>query len=261
MLGTAIPAHAREQESKASVQTTSPSAQFEALRQEYSDAQDALSKATHLLPETEQAKYYEAHRPELDAYEKRFLALAEANPKTAVAAQALLWVLQNTSQKQSGYEAFETLIEDHGASAETGRACLVVRYDPSGKVAELLERARKKSTSPAVRGKATYALAHYWLLASERLEASEAHGTRTNRADIVKRADALFEEVTTTYANEEFSGKRTLGDAAQAALFEMRNLAIGKVAPDIEGEDLDGVKFKLSDYRGKVLVLDFWGNW
>jgi hypothetical protein len=37
--------------------------------------------------------------------------------------------------------------------------------------------------------------------------------------------------------------------------------AIGQVAPEIEGEDLDGSRFKLSDYRGKVVVLDFWGNW
>ncbi len=36
---------------------------------------------------------------------------------------------------------------------------------------------------------------------------------------------------------------------------------MGKVAPEIEGEDLDGKPFKLSDYRGKVVVLDFWGNW
>jgi cytochrome oxidase Cu insertion factor (SCO1/SenC/PrrC family) len=37
--------------------------------------------------------------------------------------------------------------------------------------------------------------------------------------------------------------------------------AIGRPAPEIEGEDLDGKTFKLSDYRGKVVVLDFWGNW
>ena len=41
----------------------------------------------------------------------------------------------------------------------------------------------------------------------------------------------------------------------------MRNLVIGKEVPDIEGEDIDGKKFKLSEYRGKVVVLDFWGNW
>jgi len=36
---------------------------------------------------------------------------------------------------------------------------------------------------------------------------------------------------------------------------------IGTIAPEIEGEDLDGKRFKLSDYRGKVVVLDFWGHW
>jgi predicted Zn finger-like uncharacterized protein len=36
---------------------------------------------------------------------------------------------------------------------------------------------------------------------------------------------------------------------------------INQLAPEIEGEDLDGVRFKLSDYRGKVVVLDFWGHW
>jgi cytochrome oxidase Cu insertion factor (SCO1/SenC/PrrC family) len=38
-------------------------------------------------------------------------------------------------------------------------------------------------------------------------------------------------------------------------------LAVGQAAPEIEGTDLDGVPFKLSDYRGKVVVLDFWGHW
>jgi cytochrome oxidase Cu insertion factor (SCO1/SenC/PrrC family) len=36
---------------------------------------------------------------------------------------------------------------------------------------------------------------------------------------------------------------------------------VGQMAREIEGTDLDGVRFKLSDYRGKVVVLDFWGNW
>ena len=37
--------------------------------------------------------------------------------------------------------------------------------------------------------------------------------------------------------------------------------AVGLIAPDIVGQDLDGKEFKLSGYRGKVVVLDFWGNW
>lgn len=38
-------------------------------------------------------------------------------------------------------------------------------------------------------------------------------------------------------------------------------LGIDKQAPDIEGTDIDGKLFKLSDYRGKVVFLDFWGHW
>jgi peroxiredoxin/uncharacterized membrane protein len=38
-------------------------------------------------------------------------------------------------------------------------------------------------------------------------------------------------------------------------------LTIGKVAPNIVGHDLDGAEFKLSDYRGKVVVLMFSGEW
>jgi hypothetical protein len=38
-------------------------------------------------------------------------------------------------------------------------------------------------------------------------------------------------------------------------------LAAGQMAPEIQGTDLDGVPFKLSDYRGQVVVLDFWGHW
>ncbi|MEZ6194353.1 MAG: redoxin domain-containing protein [Planctomycetota bacterium] len=39
-----------------------------------------------------------------------------------------------------------------------------------------------------------------------------------------------------------------------------RKNSIGKVAPDIKGVDVDGTEFSLSDYRGKVVFLDFWGH-
>jgi peroxiredoxin len=41
----------------------------------------------------------------------------------------------------------------------------------------------------------------------------------------------------------------------------LATLLPGKVAPDIVGKDLDGNPFKLSDYRGKVVVLRFSAEW
>ncbi len=34
----------------------------------------------------------------------------------------------------------------------------------------------------------------------------------------------------------------------------------GAPAPDVEGRDADGQAFRLSDYRGKVVLLAFWHN-
>jgi cytochrome oxidase Cu insertion factor (SCO1/SenC/PrrC family) len=36
---------------------------------------------------------------------------------------------------------------------------------------------------------------------------------------------------------------------------------VGQKAPDIDGEDWDGQRLHLADYRGKVVVLHFWANW
>jgi CxxC motif-containing protein (DUF1111 family)/peroxiredoxin len=36
---------------------------------------------------------------------------------------------------------------------------------------------------------------------------------------------------------------------------------VGMVAPDITGDDIDGKKLRLGDYRGKVVLLAFWGHW
>lgn len=38
-------------------------------------------------------------------------------------------------------------------------------------------------------------------------------------------------------------------------------LEAGAVAPDLAGTDLAGKEVKLSDYKGKIVVLDFWATW
>jgi thiol-disulfide isomerase/thioredoxin len=66
------------------------------------------------------------------------------------------------------------------------------------------------------------------------------------------------------YADVKFGPAEKVGEMAViqlAGLANLPNLAIGKVAPDLVGEDLDGKPMKLSDYRGKVVLVDFWATW
>jgi hypothetical protein len=92
------------------------------------------------------------------------------------------------------------------------------------------------------------------------------HVDRVRRLDpeaLEREAESLLAQVAETYSdvlNNDKNQRRetsTLSAGARAQLHKMRRLTIGKPAPEIEGRDLDGRLFRLSDYRGTVVVLDF----
>lgn len=79
-----------------------------------------------------------------------------------------------------------------------------------------------------------------------------------------KEAEALYSRCLSEFSTVSgvgYFGGRTIGDVAKGKLFEIRGIAIGKLAPEIRGVDVEGRPFQLSDYRGKVVVLCFSGNW
>jgi hypothetical protein len=78
-----------------------------------------------------------------------------------------------------------------------------------------------------------------------------ASQVRTESEKLLRRASDQFGDVKLAVGG-------TVGDKAQLELDDILHLSVGKVAPEIEGQDQDGNKFKLSDHRGKVVLLDFW---
>ncbi len=51
--------------------------------------------------------------------------------------------------------------------------------------------------------------------------------------------------------------RKSKGDPAEAASKGMQ----GKTAPDFELKSLDGKTVRLTDYRGKAVLLNFWATW
>jgi hypothetical protein len=82
------------------------------------------------------------------------------------------------------------------------------------------------------------------------------------RGDPGRRPDAASKKEMERVLRElaEKHADTPAGAQAKGRLFQAESLAIGKTPPDVEAIDTDGKSFKLSDYRGKVLVLEFWGS-
>ena len=84
---------------------------------------------------------------------------------------------------------------------------------------------------------------------------------RQDRGEVEREIEALFERATKEFSDVKVPYEDTVGEEARAELQEIRHLSVGKPAQDITGEDQDGRRFKLSDYRGKVVLLYFWSEY
>jgi len=214
--------------------------QLKALMKEFTDAKTAYTKA---LQEVQKLN------PQPQKYAVQFLKIAADYPKDPAAVDALVWVCTNLASGPDHVKALDMLLTDHADSPKLAALCATLGRTPNGE--KTLRAILEKSPHREVQGAACFSLAAL-------LKTNADRGG--SAAEMPKEVEALYERVVKDFADVKL-GTRPIGPQAEGILFEVRHLSIGKVAPEIEAEDIDGVKFKLSDYRGKVVMIDFWGHW
>ena len=251
-------------------------AELEEIVEEYDVAQQAFSEGYGALEtEKERSAFAQEHYPRPADYARRLFALAEQHAGTEAAGDALVWIVEHDWGRDA-VDAFAMLVESHVERA--GLADLAWRLDQHPRAMRPLERLHAESPHALVRGRALLSLARAHGAASRearRLQddegeplspgaveflGGEAFVAELRAADpdaLARRSEELLERVRAEY-DEEYP---ELAKSAAGDLFELRHLQVGMTAPDIEGVDLDGQPMKLSDYRGRVVVLDFWGDW
>lgn len=223
---------------------SSPADQVASIIKEFQDARAEFMTAYRAAEtEEERAKLYPSQYPKAETYAPRLMAIAMDHPDDAGTVEALSWIVTNCQAGREKKAATKILIEDHIDSDALGAVCETMMYARDKEAEATLTRILENSSNRTVQGKACFSLA-----------------SMKNRAGDSDEAVALFERVVAEYADVA-TRRGTLGKSAEGALFEARYLSPGKECPEISGEDIDGVAFNMSDYEGKVVFLDFWGNW
>ncbi len=254
-------------------ETPSAAEQFAAIEKEYRQAQQDFFTKYRAAKTAEERQEAIKLQPRPDMFADRFIELAKQFPDEPEAVKALAWVASNVRSGEKFDLALDILHKQYVESEHVGQVCQMLPYAQSVKAPQFLRDVMEKNPHESVKGMACFSLAKYlkrqvtmlnYMNSPETVaQFKQFYGEEfvgwlqsLDADEVNQEVEGLFERVV-----EDSTFSQNIRDSAERELFEIRNLAIGKVAPEIEGEDIDGVDFKLTDYRGKVVVLDFWGHW
>jgi hypothetical protein len=259
-----------------------PAEQYETLRKEY----DRASSSGTPLSDAERLRFIGRVYKQRTAIAVMSLELAEKSPDDPTALDALTlavwqvngtpWPVELVGQDTARARAFELIQRDHIQSEKLGPLCRRVSYGFCKEYETFLRAVLAKNPHQSVRATACLSLGHFLNNRLQRVDLCRerpdlarefaalfgneylAELLRMDRGKAVEEIEAVLRQATEAYGDVKLPGGDTVAEQAEAELFEVRNLSVGREAPDIEGEDQDGRRFKLSDYRGKVVLLDFW---
>lgn len=238
------------------------------------------------------SEWESAKEKKFQEFAPRMMSIAESNIDDPGARDALFWIVSSGdygANQDIKERAARLLVDHHANDVELARAVLMLRRPSSADCDALLEGLVAESRCHEAQGLARMALAQYLMGKAmicmraqtgtmEPLEMSfydEAYLLYLRSCDLAsleKHTVDLLEQIIAEYGDVPYvrSGragvldrlsKKTLADKAKSKLDEIRNLALGKPAPLIDGVDLDGKPLSLSAYRGRVVVLVFWASW
>lgn len=97
-------------------------------------------------------------------------------------------------------------------------------------------------------------------LAKSTYESAERENRSAGKVLDHKAAIALFERLESEFGKMKL-GNETMAEHSKKYIFEIRNLTVGKNAPEAKSKNLKGDDVSLADHKGKVVVLDFWATW
>ncbi len=231
-----------------------------AIRLDYADRQERAEAIVEGTATVAEQKRSEREYPDFSDAARRIFAVADAHPGDAAALEGLVWVVRTAAALQTRdarrhRDAALAKLESYVTKPEFANACPTLMRTASAAGDKLLAAAAKDAKDVDLKGLAALALGFSLAKQSEESPLGSAEQLKLGR-----EAEEQLDRVIKQFANVVYQ-ESTLGERAKAELHRLRALSKGRAAREIEGVDLDGQPLKLSDYKGKVVLLDFWANW
>ncbi|MBS0263604.1 MAG: TlpA family protein disulfide reductase [Planctomycetes bacterium] len=184
----------------------------------------------------------------------KLVAFAKDVPGDKAAFDALVYVFENLDAPDAAAVRDEAvaLFEKHQLKSPRLKIAIPrLAGCNSAKAEALLEKLGDKGETPDIRGLALFRLAQ------GRYERSAGKDEKH-----MAQIESLLARVQKDYGDVQPDDEdQPLAKLTAGALFEIRHLRPGKQLPEISGTDVAGKPLKLSSYRGKVVLLVFWGSW
>jgi thiol-disulfide isomerase/thioredoxin len=236
-------------------------AKLDALKKKFDEEFADLEKRAQKAETPVEARGVQSEMRELVALTaEKALKIAEGDPKDETGLAALEFVMKSAEKARAGGKEVESavaLIAEHHANSPKVKDLLLpaMRIGDAGD--KLLKAVSEKGTDKDAKGIALF-LRGYKI--AQTLE-DEDDEKRLNA--MLAEATDLIEKAVKEAPNAKL-GRATIDEIAKKQLEELKGVtavAVGKPAPDVESYTLDGKKVKLSDYKGKVVLLDMWATW
>ncbi len=202
-----------------------------------------------------------ARRCPYQKYLSAMKTIADANPNTDVELNALVWCCKSPMHtEEANLEQRYVLRAEIGARLKEKYLdrpeifdCLTeLIYSDKAESLTTIRRLVAENPSREVQGNAI--LIKTDILTSRQFSDNERELREPELAETLKT-------IIRDYADVPYWRYENLGNMASMKLFELEHLGIGDPVGEIEGIAIDGTPVKLSDHRGKVVVLFFWGSW
>jgi hypothetical protein len=230
--------------------------EYDRLLQSFEEAQQKWAAQTRDLKKgrTRPPDPARAFIPRFRDYAKQHAGKPEALPALAWLIDAARADAPNKEPEPVATWAVEALRRDHAASPALGEIMPDLRNAVDSVNREHLvpfyELVLKKNPDREVKAAAMFNLAYtLWM------GGPGAPTGGNQRAADKQRARDLFRTVTKDYPESE------LAEEAKDFLKQLEQLEIGLRAPEVAGTDANGRSVRLSQFKGRVVVLLFWGYW